>query len=123
MAGKKGSTNGHSTTPEQQKSALPSHGNGQTSPIQPIIPLAMTRAEASEKLAKVQDILATWEGSHNKIIGSWLMIALPIPPAMTVSKLKGGHGMVFCVDGVPVVDPNLVMAVVPLGDSQTTKNE
>lgn len=117
MAGKKGSTNGRSATPELPKSAMPSHGNGQTSPIQPIIPLAMTRSEVSERLAKIQDILATWEGSHNKVIGSWLMIALPIPPAMTISKLQGGHGMVFCVDGSPVVDPNIA---VPLGDS---KNE
>ena len=71
----------------------------------------MTRAEVSERLAKVQDICATWEGSHNKIIGQWVMVALPIPPAMTISKMQGGHGSVFCVDGAPVVDPTLVMAV------------
>ena len=110
MAEKKGSTNGRSTTRGQDGSALPSHGNGQISLTPPILPLAMTKTEAMEKLAKVQDILATWEGSHNKVIGMYLMIALPIPPAMTVSKLQGGHGMVFCVDGTPVVDPNMVMA-------------
>lgn len=65
--------------------------------------LAMTENEAADLLARIQDICAVYPDSHNKIIGDFLLVALPIPPAMTYSKLVMAEGKtVFCVNGKPV---------------------
>lgn len=65
--------------------------------------LAMTESEAADLLARIQDICAVYPDSHNKIIGDFLLVALPIPPAMTYSKMVMAEGKtVFCVNGKPV---------------------
>lgn len=73
----------------------------------------MTAQEAADLLARLQDILFLWSGSDNKIIGSYVMTALPIPAGVDVGKLavtsktKAGHDItykVFCVNGRPVTE-------------------
>ena len=73
----------------------------------------MTAQETSDLLARLQDILFLWSGSDNKIIGNFVMTALPIPAGVDVSKMavkavtKGGHDIVykvFCVNGRPVTE-------------------
>lgn len=73
----------------------------------------MTAQETSDLLARLQDILFLWSGSDNKIIGRYVMTALPIPEGVDIGKLAvsskshDGHDMVykvFCVNGRPVTE-------------------
>jgi hypothetical protein len=63
----------------------------------------MTEEEISDLLARLQDVLSLWAGSDNKIIGNYVMTALPIPSGVKVDKVMTGHGKAFSVNGVPVV--------------------
>jgi hypothetical protein len=65
----------------------------------------MTEEQVSNLLARLQDILSLWEGSDNRVIDGVLLVALPIPPVMTIETVmtKNGHDRVFAVNGQPVV--------------------
>ena len=65
----------------------------------------MTEQETADLLARLQDILSLWAGSDNKIIGSYVMTAFPIPSGIDITKLTktNGHDKVFCVNGKSVV--------------------
>lgn len=72
----------------------------------------MSADEIADLLARLQDLLASWPGSQNRIDNprGYVMAAFPIPSAMTVSKVTGSHGNVFTVNDLPVVDTGSVMA-------------
>lgn len=63
-----------------------------------------TAGETAELLARLQQILSLWDGSNNKIMGHYIMIGLPIPMGVDITKLavRGSQGKIFCVNGVPV---------------------
>ena len=65
----------------------------------------MTVEETADLLAKLQDILALWIGSDNKVIGKYLLVAFPIPPSVVITKISknDGHDKVFAVNDDPVV--------------------
>lgn len=66
--------------------------------------LALSESEAVELLARIQDICAVYPDSHNKIFGEYLIVAFPIPPAMTYSKMVMADGKTtLCVNGKPVM--------------------
>ena len=94
MAGKNGSIKGSWQGQEVSAPQNPPDG----SPVMS----AMTAEQAGDLLARLQDILALWPGSDNKIIGSYVMAALPVN-GLSIGKMDDGHGKkVFCVNGVPV---------------------
>ncbi len=64
----------------------------------------MTPQEIGDMLARLQDILSLWVGSDNRIMGKYLMVALPVPAGVVIGKVerKTGHDKVFTVDGNPV---------------------
>jgi len=95
MAERKGSTSASWQTQEPDVKPNPPAGKASI--------LAMTETEAADLLAKIQDICAVYPDSHNKVIGDFLLVAFPIPPAMTYSKLvMADNKTVFCVNGKPV---------------------
>jgi len=97
MAEKNGSISESWQTPAQDVKPNPPAGKANI--------LAMTSEQAADLLAKIQDLCAVYPDSHNKIIGEFLLVAFPIPPAMTYSKLVMADGRtVFCVDGKPVTE-------------------
>lgn len=87
---------GSCQTPEEN--AEPKQADGKQ--ITPV----MTEEEASNLLARLQDILSLWQGSDNRIIGGYVMTAFPIPEVMTIGKVSNsdGHGKVFTVNDTPV---------------------
>jgi len=97
MAGKSGSTSASWQRPAPVVQPKPHSGKADI--------LAMTESDAMELLARIQDICALYPDSHNKIMGEYLLIALPIPPAMTFSKLvMADNRTVFCVNGKAVTE-------------------
>jgi len=77
----------------------------QSTPVMTPVMTNLSAEEISDLLAKLQDILALWPGSDNKVVGSYLLAAFPIPVMATVEKMtkKNGHDKVFSVNGEPVV--------------------
>jgi len=102
---KNGSTSGSWQPPEGTVQSKPADGKATIN--------VMTAQETSDLLARLQDILFLWSGSDNKIIGNYVMTALPIPAGVEIGKLavtsktKSGHDItykVFCVNGRPVTE-------------------
>jgi hypothetical protein len=87
----------------QEQSANPKQSDGKKSTVVMTKTQVMTAEEVSTLLARLQDILALWEGSDNKIIGGYVMTAFPVPSVMTITKVENsGHNKVFSVNGNPV---------------------
>lgn len=66
--------------------------------------VVMTSDQMMDLLARLQDILSLWPGSDNKVIGNFVMTALPIPDGLRVGKMpkNNGHDKVFSVNDEPV---------------------
>ena len=78
-------------------------GSESTSTVMTTPSTVMTREEIADLLARLQDILYMWPRSDNRIINGYVMVALPVPAGVNISKMDHKHGgKVFSVDGEPV---------------------
>jgi len=97
-------------SPAERSGLMSERLTAQSTTAQPNLPAGnliinvMTEQETSDLLARLQDILSLWAGSDNKIIGSYVMTAFPIPSGVDITKLAqgNGHDKVFCVNGKSV---------------------
>lgn len=78
-------------------------GSESTSTVMTTPNVVMTREQIADLLARLQDILYSWPRSDNRIINGYVMVALPVPAGVNISKTDHKHGgKVFSVDGEPV---------------------